>query len=254
MVVETKLYALCLDVEMALDELRMRILSPAEFWDPVNLWEWEISNTFGQIFGCYRAILLIAKHGIARPAAALSRSIHEAYIRFVYLIRNEWELKDWFEYNLSVQYHSAQDTLTYDPIPNDDHEEEYRTVIDNVELLMERRPKRRKFPWRPMRHLLNDVTSGLPAGNAMQVRRLLLHNPSESVHIQFGGPQPSELTLALAEVSITDAMKRVLEMLDQNRIMPRPKSEFVSKWSSLLREMESTLECRMAGGSVMSGR
>ena len=253
MVFESELYALCLDVETELDELRKRVLSPAEFWDPANLWEWEISNTFGQILGCYRAILLIAENGITRPAAALSRSIHEAYIRFVYLTRNEWELKDWFDYNLSVQYHHAQDTLTYDPVPNEDHEEEYRTVIDNVELLMECQPKRRTFPWRPMRLLLNDVTSGSPAGSARQVRRLLLHNPSESVHIQFGGPQPSEFILALAEVSITDAMKRVLEMLDDNRITTRSRNEFVSKWSDLLREMEATLERRMAGESVKNG-
>lgn len=75
------------------------------------LWRLEIFWTCGQVIEHYRSVRLLIDQGLHRAAAALSRSIHESKIRFEYLVHNEGELLDWFEWQWSRDYHQFKDEL-----------------------------------------------------------------------------------------------------------------------------------------------
>ena len=241
-----ELERLCTLVESALDGMRRRRLSPSEFWEPDNLWEWEISNTCTQILECYRGILVLAAGNLSRPAAALSRSIHEAYIRFVYLTDREDELRDWFEWQMIREYHSARESLEYDQFISADRREEYRYVMSNIHTLLEMPPTKRRFPWRPIGDMLNHIARDLPEGTDRQLKRHLLDQFSDNVHISLGGDQPLELTIGLAEVSIMDAMERAVRVITDKSIAVQAGDEFVPTLNRLHQVMRSNWEQRVS--------
>ena len=84
-----------------------------EFFAPSYLWKMEIESTCEQVIQYYRSTRLLIDEGLGRPAAALSRSIHECLIRLDYLSDHPEELLDWFRWQLSRDYHLYRDTVRY---------------------------------------------------------------------------------------------------------------------------------------------
>ena len=82
-----------------------------EFFAIGNLWRIEIHSTCDQAVEYVRGVWLLTDEGLNRPAAALSRSIHECGIRFHYLAENEDELPDWFLWQMSHDYHATLETI-----------------------------------------------------------------------------------------------------------------------------------------------
>ena len=81
--------------------------SREEFLEIDNLWNIEIRSTCDQAVQFMGAVNLTIDDGLNRPAAALSRSIHECSIRFHYLSDHEDELPDWFLWQMSHDYHAT---------------------------------------------------------------------------------------------------------------------------------------------------
>ena len=88
--------------------------SREEIFEQRNLWSEEIQSTCHQVIEYYKSILILVGQELHRPAASLSRSIHEACFRLEYLSRNKSELRDWMEWQMNRDYYFIKDFLQYE--------------------------------------------------------------------------------------------------------------------------------------------
>ena len=79
-----------------------------------NLWRVEIKSTCEQIIEYYESIEILTDQGRSGPAAALSRSVHEACFRLEYLCLNKCELPDWMEWQINRLYHFVSEVLQFE--------------------------------------------------------------------------------------------------------------------------------------------
>ena len=126
-------------------------MSREAFFDIDNLWKIEIRSTCDQAVEFMGGVVLTINDGLNRPAAALSRSIHECWIRFHYLSDHEDELPDWFRWQMSHDYHATLDTLRkYEAADADDDQTLQRLQENNraVKDFLGEEPPKRPHPWK----------------------------------------------------------------------------------------------------------
>ncbi len=118
------------------------------FFQTDNLWKIEIRQACEQVIEHYRSIRLLVEAGLTRPAAALSRNVHECYIRFDFLGDNEAELRDWTEWQMTRDYYFARDSLLYDPGMNAEQKQRFQEDINTIQTLLDGIPERRGNTWK----------------------------------------------------------------------------------------------------------
>ena len=156
--------------------------SPDRFFEPSNLWKMEVGNTCSQVVEHYRGITKLIELGLCRPAMALSRSVHECYIRFIYLVRHEHELEDWFKWQLSRDFQFDCDRLDYDDGLKWNAKEELLREKRRIEELFGDAPSKGKPKWKTMSEMLKDVVEDDPPGTERRLYRYLISYPSTYVH------------------------------------------------------------------------
>ena len=219
----------CTAAENILSELpKRKSTSRDAFFEVANLWRLEVHSTCSQIIEHYRGILLLIDQGLPRPAAALSRSIHEAFFRFYYLADNEYELRDWTEWQLNHDYYTLRDSLQYD---TDFYAETKRAQEENLKMfesLLGGSPKRRLYPWRDTSTIFRSVARNLPDGVDKKLQRILIGFSSGYVHIRKGVEPPAEWTEGSAETSILSAIQRSMEVCRDKGLLSHEADEVAS--------------------------
>ena len=220
----------CTAAEDVLSELPgWTMASCDEFFESDNLWRVEIQSTCSQIIEHYRGILLLIDQGLPRPAAALSRSIHEACFRFDYLVDNEHEVRDWTEWQLNQDYHSLSDSLQYDT----GFYAETKRVQEEIkkrfaDLLGGPPAKRRPHPWKDTSIIFASVARNLPDGVDKKLQRILIGFFSGYVHIRRGIEPPAEWTEGSAETSVLLAIQRSMELCRDKGLLSHEADEVAS--------------------------
>ena len=185
--------------------------SREEIFEQRNLWSMEIQSTCYQVIEYYKSVLILVGQELYRPAVSLSRSIHEACFRLEYLSRNESELRDWMEWQMTSDYHFIKDFLQYETTVTDSSKRNFEAQMKALIAAMCGPPKKRRFPWRSTGHILSDISSDMPDGYDKRLRRLLYEYPSRFVHIRAGeGPTPDSVVGGARSsllLTITLAMK-----------------------------------------------
>ena len=203
------------------------------FFEDANLWRLEVHSTCSQIIEHYRGILLLIDQGLSRPAAALSRSIHEAFFRFDYLTDKKDELdelKDWTEWQLNQDYYDLCNSLRYDTYPH----AETKTAVEEsmrrvVSLLGGPPTKRRPYPWRGTSAIFHGVAGHLPDGGDKRLQRILIDFTSGYVHIRRLGKEPPAKWIEIsAETSVLMAIRRSMELCRDKALLSREAGEVAS--------------------------
>ena len=164
--------------------------SRREFFAQQNLWRVEIQSTCEHIIEYYESIEILTDQGLHGPAAALSRSVHEACFRLEYLSLNKCELPDWMEWQINRLYHFVSGFLQYENTINPTGKQNFQAQKNELSALLGRTPKKRSFPWRGLDRILLSISSGMPLGHDKRLRRLLFDFPSAFVHLgAVGGPR-----------------------------------------------------------------
>ena len=122
--------------------------SREEIFEQRNLWSEEIQNTCHQVIEYYKSILILVGQELYRPAASLSRSIHEACFRLEYLSRNKSELQDWMEWQMNRDYYFIKDFLQYETAVSGSSKRNLEKQLRVLVAVMGGPPDKRKFPWR----------------------------------------------------------------------------------------------------------
>ncbi len=195
-----------------LQELRPKGGPHVEFFEMGNLWRFEIWGTCPSVIEHYYSILSLVDQGLVRPAAALSRGVHEAHIRFEYLVDNEHELQSWVEWRMGQEYHRCREYLQFDSGANPNLDSESAELMDNLEALLGGPPKKPAFPWRSARMMLENIAGHLPGGFHKRLRRRLIEFPSDYVHIGFSGePVPSSV-VGTTELCVLLTVQRAMSL------------------------------------------
>ena len=160
---------------------------PEAFFDIDNLWKIEIPSTCRQSIEYVCGVMLLIDQGLNRPAAALSRSIHECYIRFEYLSDHEEELPDWFHWRKSHDYHATRDTLRHFARLSEADTQRLQEGIKDVEDLLGGAPSKPTYPWKSPTSMLQYVASSFGPEAYGPLYRQLIADPSEYVHIHGKG-------------------------------------------------------------------
>ncbi len=220
----------CADVEKVLNELpRTAIKSRQELLVMHNLWRIEIPSTCGQILDHYQSVLLLTNQRLPRPAAALSRSIHEAAFRFEYLASNENELQDWTEWQISRDYHASKDTLQYDTTLSAETRCAIANRIRTFEDLLGGPPPKPPYPWKSTSVILSNLASGSHDGIDKRLRRLLIEYPSTFVHIRVSEAPSVQWTVRWTETSVLVAMQTAMELCQDKGMVSHEMSETARK-------------------------
>ena len=232
---------LCAATEHILYQIPLRAASsPEEYFAMDNLWSLEIESTCSQIIQYYRGVRALIDQGLPRPAATLARSIHEACFRFKYLAENEHELNDWEEWQITQDYHFAQDSLRHDLA--DDYTEIRRHLgraIEEWEHLLDGPPARRPHPWKSTSEIFRDVEEDVPEGRGKALRRHTIGFFSEYVHIRRTVEPPPDLTMFAVEFSVLLTVRRAMVLCREKGLLPHGANEhageIVQKCENLLR-------------------
>ena len=195
---------------------------PHAFFDVDNLWKIEIPSTCRQAIEYVRGVMLLIDEGMNRPAAALSRSVHECYIRFEYLSSHEDELPDWFEWQMSREYHAASDTQRhFDRLPAA-HVGRQQERMEEIEVLLGRAPSKPNNQWKSAPSMLQDVASRFGTETYGPLYRQLLADPSDYVHVH-GSIGPSWMAIMrLTEISFSLIIKRAMQLCTSKRWLGSP--------------------------------
>ena len=214
---------LCSRVEEALKNLPGPDRTSREaFFHPYSLWKMELPATCGQVIEYMRSIILLLNQGLNRPAMALSRSIHECYIRFEYLLDREDELRDWFEWQISRDYHSCCDRLSYDTgLPEEDKQGLW-TDKKIMEELLGKVPAKRADQWKSTMTMLKVISRNLPAGADLQMRRHLIAYPSDYVHLRTSSIPSIGQIIGISVISFSEILRKAVKLCTDRRMIDLP--------------------------------
>ena len=221
--------------------------SREEIFEQRNLWSVEIQNTCYQVIEYYKSILILVGQELYRPAASLSRSIHESCFRLEYLSRNESKLRDWIEWQMSRDYHFIKDFLQYETTVSDSSKRNFEQQMKDLVAAMGGPPKKRKFPWTSTGQILSDISSDMPDGYDKRLRRLLYDYPSRFVHIRAGGAPTTNYVVGGARSSLLLAITLGMKLCRDEQLVPtdlsRETDEIIAMCTKLrgIEEMDNEL-------------
>ena len=211
--------------------------SREEIFEQRNLWSVELRSTCYQVIEYYKSILILVGQELYRPAASLSRSIHEACFRLEYLSRNESELRDWMEWQMTRDYHFIHDFLKYEITVTDSSKQNFEAQMKDIVSAMGCSPTKRRFPWKSTGHMLSDITSDMPDGHDKRLRRLLYEYPSRFVHIRAGGVPSPDSAVGGARLSLLLAITLAMTLCRDEQLIPtdlsRETDEIVTMCNTL---------------------
>ena len=214
---------LCVRVKKAMWEVPDPVrTSRKEFFAIDNLWMIEIQSTCRQSVEFFRSVGLLIDEGLNNPAAALSRSIHECWIRFHYLAENEDELSAWFEWQMSHDHYATLDSLCNYIGQGSADEEDFRRLqqeLKDVKDFLGEAPSKPKFQWKSPRSMLQAVTSSLGPEAYRPLYRQLIADPSEYVHIHVNGHTSWSHVLQLSEISFVPIIKRAMQLCANKQLI-----------------------------------
>ena len=194
--------------------------SPAEVFTQQNLWSLEIRSTCGQVIEHYNAILTLVNQDFLRPAAGLSRNIHEACFRFEYLTLNKGQLTDWTEWQMSRDYHFCEDFLQYETAAKASTKAEFTKQKTELEVLMGAPPSRRGPSWKTTDEIIQAISSGMPIGHDKRLKRLLFQYPSNFVHIRAVGIPSRDYVIGGAQSSLLLVMTLAMKVCRNDQLLP----------------------------------
>lgn len=232
-----KIDQLSLRVREALREIPDYVRQPKdEYFAIDNLWKIEITSTCKQAVEYLRAVILLTDEGLDRPAAALSRSLHELFIRFRYLSEYENELPDWFFWQISRDYYATVDTLNH-TVVQDERDEKARHGLQrelrDIKYFLGEVPKERNFPWKSARNMLRELTVG-SEWDPESLHRQLIGNPSDWVHI-YVSSYPNVFTIIeLSEASFVWTVKTAMQLCHNKSLIGPSATEIVTVCDQVL--------------------
>ena len=194
--------------------------SREEIFEQRNLWSVEIQSTCSQVIEYYKSILILVDQQLYRPAASLSRSIHEACFRLEYLSRNKSELRDWMEWGMSRDYYFIKDFLQYEPTVSESSKRNFEEQLNGLVAAMGGTPEKRGFPWKPTGKILSDISSDMPDGFDRRSRRLLYDYPSRFVHIMMGGVPTPDTVVGGARASLLLTVTLAMNLCRAKQLIP----------------------------------
>ena len=220
---------LCRRVREASRDLPEPVRASKEaFFDIDNLWKIEIRTTCDQAVEYIQGVSLLIDEGLNRPAAALSRSIHECGIRFHYLAGNEGELPDWFLWQMSHDYHATLETIRYYDALGAKYVERSRRLqqeIRDVADFLGREPDKPDLFWKSMRTMLRDLTSDLGPEAAGPIYFQLISEPSDYVHIHVTGQPNGFRTLQMTEITFAAIIKKAMHLCNEKQLLGQSATE-----------------------------
>ena len=217
---------LCLRVEQALKDLPGPDRTSREaFFATDSLWRMEVRFTCDQAIEYVRAIILLLDQGLTRPAAALSRSIHECFVRFEYLLDHEDQLCGWFKRQISRDYHSAHDRWRYDTGLSAADNQGLQEDMKIMEALLGEVPIKPGDQWKSTGSMLEDISRNLRAGFHLQMRRHLIAYPSEYVHIRVSSCSPPGPIIGLSAISFSEIVRKAMQLCTDKRMIDLPAGE-----------------------------
>ena len=207
---------LCTATENLFAELPERTTTSREaFFAPSNLWSLEVKSTCNQIFDHYKAVLVLIDQGLPRPAAALARTIADAYCRFLHLVENKDQLESWTKWQLTQDFWSLRDSIQFDTYFPPHIQQKQVELMDRYTELLGGTPRRWGFPWKSTKKMLRSTTQNLPEGTGDWLYRTGFQFFSRYVHISRAVDPPPEFTVGSSEqnvlMSITAAMVLCLD-------------------------------------------
>ena len=195
-------------------------ISREEVFTQRNLWSIEIQSTCEQVIEYYESILMLVDQRLYRPAAALSRSIHEACFRLEYLSLKENELQDWMEWQMSRDYHSSKDFLQYETTVSDSTRRNHEAGMNDLVAAMGEAPKKRPSPWKAIGDILKDISAKEPGGYRQRLTRILYEYPSRFVHIRAGGVPSPEYVVGGARASLLLTIQIAMKLCGDEQLVP----------------------------------
>lgn len=217
-----KLLEVFCGVAQVLNELpEVTRTSHEDFFETSNLWRCQVQSTCVQVREYYDSIWILAERGLLRPAAALSRSIHESSIRLEYLNYQEGSLEDWWKWQIKRAYFFFDDQLRYDELSSLNRVLRNKDKCEYEKLLGVRPTKNVAPQWKKTKELIAGAAKGMPEGYEKRWYRLLFAYPSNYVHISDAS-QAQEPTLAYvvgsSQSSVLMTMQVAMEICRDRRL------------------------------------
>ena len=210
-------------VEEIITQITPRSVSQYGFFEPTSIWSIEVPGTCAPVIELYHSVNILIEEGMLRTASVLSRSIHQAYIRFEYLTENEHELQSWMEWLMSNEYYQNIDYLQYDVGTNPEIDEERQLTNDGLRDLLGGVPTKLAYPWRPVGSMINNISNLMPVGARSQLSRRLIEYPSEYVHVCFSTKPTPESVLETTELYTIMTLQQAMHVCEAKRLVPREK-------------------------------
>ena len=207
-----------------------------------NLWRVEIKSACEQIIEYYESIEILTDQGRSGPAAALSRSVHEACFRLEYLCLNKCELPDWMEWQINRLYHFVSEVLQFENTINPTGKRNFQAQKNELRALLGKPPKRRGFPWRNLDCILSNISSGMPSGHDKRLRRLLFDYPSAFVHLGAIGAPVTDYSVEAARSALLLSVELAMKLCRDEQLVPNELSTEVDAIATMcdhLRQIET---------------
>ena len=221
--------AICGRVEDVLKELPcLTDISHRDFFTIDNLWKREILSTCSQVVEYFRSILVLTGQNLLRPAAALSRTIHECCFRFEYLSINEGELRGWTEWQLKRDYQFHNDFLKYETSVHPINRWLVAKDARKLASVLGSSLGKAGDQWKSNGEILGAISSSLPPGHEKRLRRLLLDYPSNYVHIRVTEEPTLQYVNGASEASVLLTIKIAMELCRDKGLAPKGLRDEVS--------------------------
>ena len=203
----------CESVKQVLKELpEIAHTNREEFFETGNLWRYQIQSTCLQVQEYYDSVWTLAGRGLLRPAAALSRTIHETSIRLEYLKNQEGSLADWWTWQITRTYFFIADQLRHDELNPLSRVLLRKDKSKCEKLLGEPPPKNCRTPWKCTTELITGAAKGKSEDYVNRWRRLLFNYPSNYVHNNYAQEPTLAYVVGSSQLSVLMTMQVAMEI------------------------------------------